>query len=702
MTYSVDSLLELLPQVYRDRDAETGGSLAALMAVIAEQAVTVDADILRLYDDWFIETCQDWLAPYIGDLLRVRYLNPVTVGTSSQRAFVANTLRYRRAKGTLAVLELLASDVTGWRARAVEFFQLLDWTQYAKHIRPRNLHTPDLRDSANLELIGGPFDTCAHVAEVRSAARGGRYNLGNVGLYLWRLTAYPLVGVTPRKVQGQLGYTFSPLGLDLQLFNPAPDGPPPDRLATEIDVPAPLRRRPLFDELEAFEASPATSLAYFGGNPVLRVFNAQGEIDKKDIDICDLSTWTQPSSGISVDPVLGRLMASKAAFVPVRVDHAYGFSGDLGGGPYDRRQSIKCWFDPKARAVDWQAAVLSTAAANSTSPFPDVIKAVAAWNTFATGNAPAFGVIAVTDNASYDLSGLATVVVPAGSMLAIVAAGVPDLMLKGSLDPTGLRAHLMGDVNVHGTAPANADDPGEFVMSGLLLEGKVVVQAGNLGRLQIDHCTLEPRTGNASLMASGNPDLDVAFCKSISGEISLADGLASLKIEDSIVDGVVSLSNPQPVVAIAADETPVTIDGTTVLGTTLALTLKASASLFYQPVTVARRQAGCVRFCYLPAGSSTPRRFRCQPDLAIAAAGAPPEAEVRDRLQPVFTSVEYGHSGYCQLHVSAAEELRTGAEDGSEIGAFSFLKQPQRVQNLHAALDEYLRAGLAAGIFYVT
>lgn len=702
MTYSVASLLELLPQVYRDRDPETNGALAALMAVIAEQAVTVDADILQLYDDWFIETCQDWLAPYIGDLLRVRNLNPVTVGTSSQRAFVANTLRYRRAKGTVSVLELLAADVTGWRARAVDFFQLLDWTQYAKHVRPRNLHTPDLRDSANLELLGGPFETVAHTAEVRSPARGGRYNLGNVGLYLWRLTAYPLVGVTPRKVQGQLGYTFNPLGLDQHLYNPAPDGPPPDRLATEIDVPGPLRRRPLFDELEAFDASPNAPPTYFGGNPVFRAFNAQGEIAKKDIEICDLSAWTQPPSGISIDPVLGRLMAAGAAFAPVRVDYAYGFSGDLGGGPYDRRRSIKCWFDPKARRVDWQAAVLSAAAANSTSPYPDLIKAVTAWNTFAAANAPAFGIIAITDNASYDLTGLATVVVPAGSLLAIVAAGVPDLTVTGGLDPTALRAHLIGDVNVLGTAPANADDPGGLVLSGLLLEGKVVVQAGNLGSLRIEHCTLQPRSGNASLMASGNPDLEVFFCRSITGEISFADALASLKVEDSIVDGVVSLAHPQPVVAIAADETPVTIDGSTVLGTTLALTLQASNSLFYQPVTAARRQTGCLRFCYMPAGSSTARRFRCQPDLAIAAPGAPPEVEVRDRLQPVFTSVEYGRGGYCQLHVSAADEVLTGAEDGSEFGAFSFLKQPQRVQNLHAALDEYLRAGLAAGIFYVT
>ena len=57
----------------------------------------------------------------------------------SQRAQVANTLAYRRRKGTAAVLEQLARDVTGWNASVVEFFQLLATTQYMNHLRPENL-----------------------------------------------------------------------------------------------------------------------------------------------------------------------------------------------------------------------------------------------------------------------------------------------------------------------------------------------------------------------------------------------------------------------------------------------------------------------------------------------------------------------------------------------------------------------------------
>jgi hypothetical protein len=36
------------------------------------------------------------------------------------------------------------------------------------------------------------------------------------------------------------------------------------------------------------------------------------------------------------------------------------------------------------------------------------------------------------------------------------------------------------------------------------------------------------------------------------------------------------------------------------------------------------------------------------------------------------------------------------------MGAFSDLKQPQRLANLRASLTEYLPVGLEAGVFFVT
>ena len=40
--------------------------------------------------------------------------------------------------------------------------------------------------------------------------------------------------------------------------------------------------------------------------------------------------------------------------------------------------------------------------------------------------------------------------------------------------------------------------------------------------------------------------------------------------------------------------------------------------------------------------------------------------------------------------------------DGSEMGVYCQLKQPQRESNLRIRLDEYLPFGLDAGLIYVT
>ena len=58
--------------------------------------------------------------------------------------------------------------------------------------------------------------------------------------------------------------------------------------------------------------------------------------------------------------------------------------------------------------------------------------------------------------------------------------------------------------------------------------------------------------------------------------------------------------------------------------------------------------------------------------------------------------------GYGQLALHTAPEVRTGSEDGAEMGVFESLKQPQRETNLRTRLDEYMPFGLEAGLIYVT
>src|SRR4030095_8725475 len=72
MTRPQGYLYDLLPAVYRLRDELQGGPLRELLAVVAEQVNVLEDDIARLYDNWFIETCDNWVVPYLGDLVGYR------------------------------------------------------------------------------------------------------------------------------------------------------------------------------------------------------------------------------------------------------------------------------------------------------------------------------------------------------------------------------------------------------------------------------------------------------------------------------------------------------------------------------------------------------------------------------------------------------------------------------------------------------
>lgn len=735
MSATPEELYALLPAVYRVRDAEFGNPLKALVTVLADQAGVMEKDIARLYDNWFIETCDEWVVPYIGDLLGVRGVHSIEGTTFTQRAAVANTLGYRRRKGTATMLEQLARDITGWNARAVEFFELLGWTQNYNHIRPDNFRTPDLRRTSELDLLDTAFDLIAHTVDVRHIANArGRHNISNVGLFLWRLQDYPQTRVTARAWPGPPAgaFHFNPLGLDAPLFNSPQPETEITHLAEEINVPAALRRRPLYDELEKFRQAltddTPVSNQYFGDTPVFKVFvqNAAGdsfrEAQPDEILMCNLSDWRQPPASkgynksskppynpadptppdksfqivVAVDPVLGR-MTFPTGVVPnaVRVDFAYGFSGDLGGGPYDRGDSVRAarTLDNKDALLDnvqWPVVVSQSLPAVPNAVFSTIADAVDAWNLKPPGTT---GAIAILDSRTYteDLTAAHRIKIPEGSQLMILAGDFPEDQPVKSVIAKNHRAHLRGNISVDGTASAASSLPGELILNGLLIEGDVRVLLGHLGGLRLDHCTIVP--GQGELKVNGdNSTLKLQLTRSICDEITVPEDIGSLRIEESIVHA-----------SIVAPATNLSIEKSTVFGQTTAQQLEAGNSIFAGLVTIGRRQVGCVRFCSLAKDSKTPRRFRCQPDLALEGiVQLSQQAAIRTRLAPSFTSTHYGDPAYAQLSLACATEIRTGADDGSEMGAFNFLKQPQRETNLTSSLDEYLRFGLEAGLIFVT
>jgi hypothetical protein len=64
-----DRLYRLLPAAIRTRDAEMGEPLRALLTLVGEQDDALAADIARGYENLFVETCDEWVVPYLADLV---------------------------------------------------------------------------------------------------------------------------------------------------------------------------------------------------------------------------------------------------------------------------------------------------------------------------------------------------------------------------------------------------------------------------------------------------------------------------------------------------------------------------------------------------------------------------------------------------------------------------------------------------------
>jgi hypothetical protein len=58
----------LLPQLYRDRDQLQGQPLRALLAVLEGEYQALKTDMEATYDNWFVDTCDQWVLPYLADL----------------------------------------------------------------------------------------------------------------------------------------------------------------------------------------------------------------------------------------------------------------------------------------------------------------------------------------------------------------------------------------------------------------------------------------------------------------------------------------------------------------------------------------------------------------------------------------------------------------------------------------------------------
>lgn len=587
-------------------------------------------------------------------------------------------------------------------------------------------------------------------------------------------TNAPTPSVTPAycvEAQGTHCFSFSVLGHDTPLFNRPRETS--GRGQRALALPVPLRRREVDDHLHD-HYGPNASFCIWApdwptkgkGMPVL----------SSSIKIADLKSWHYQAARdqVLVDPERGRIVfpVRQLPRRGVTVLYHYGFSADMGGGEYTRTLTHPTGATVYRVGSEGDYAAINDALAQWQVDKQALLAAQAELPADAP-RAPLAAVIEITDSAAYteklafDLAPFESLQLRAANRrrptlrLLDYQTGQSDgisvrggrssrLTLDGLLisgrglvvqgpdrDPpipvartaetesedAATNANSPDDANNPDQPQSPADDGSD--------DAPTDESSGDLCDITIRHCTLVPGWGvdcHCNPAHPTEPSIEVLestaklrITHSILGGIRVtANEVATDPVEVCLTDSLWDATSDEGFALSGPDETMafvhLTVARCTVFGQVKAHVIElAEHTIFTGELCTARRQLGCVRFCHVPTGSRTPRRYHCQPDLVRAAVGerfAAGELTLAERdvalaaetarVRPVFNSVRYGRPDYGQLAEACAVEISAGANDESEMGAFHDLYQPQRAANLRARLEEYTPAGMNAGIINAT
>jgi hypothetical protein len=780
--YYTEKIWDWIPAIYKDEDglAAKPDVLRSLVQILARQSAIARRSIDRLWDDQFIELCDDWAIAYIGDLVGTRLVHELN--RRGRRVDVARTIFYRRRKGTPLVLEILIQDIADWEGRVVESFRRLARTRHGLDPEPAELEglvteTPPggwakLKSARGAELVDGPFDEFFHTPDFRQLrGKRGRYNIPKLNFHLLRLLPFKVNFATAAAFDGGR-FTFDPSGRDIQLFRPdqrsAPQECHPPR---EWELPAPIPCRllgaarymltaelidelvkqglsgPAADELSRYvgilfrnearlretieslsksaeilaQFEPLLAGAITGDSPKAHLIPTEIQPDPSAVAVAkgpdinapaiehqqiaagNLEDWGASLGMFSaekilvIDPERGRFwfptQPAENVWVPV---YHYGFSGIIGAGTYDRYDSIA---PPDVPPIP-------TSIPNGGNSNPGSVAMDISLLT------PA-GVFQFEDSKTYQPNGDVTGIdklslqaanferpyvkrrlAPAGTEWVFAAQAKADLP-PGEPEPEANLRYLTLNglwIGIEQEGAAPVPEPCPPVAAALVLQGE-------FDRVVIRHCTLDPGGEKARidpnqcqaipymrLLIRGKVEELIIESSSVGpiveGEVSgIRGAIQKLVIRDSIVQSIDLATTP----AIETELGQVELQRVTVFGDVTVNRLFASEALIQGVVKVTDNQHGCFRFS--ATNDDPQKRLPPQFESHFFAPAIP---------KHFFTSRRLGDPGWAQLSETAPESIIHGAENRSEIGAFSSLLNPIKMDDLKAKVNEFMPFGLIA------
>lgn len=720
--FYAEKLWELVPSIHRHEDGlgEHPGTLRAIIELIAEQAALLRRSHDRLWEDAFIDGCDDWAVPYIGDLVATRLIS--ALNPRGRRIDVANTIYYRRRKGTPRVLEELIADITDWDGKVVESFRYLARAHHRLDPAPRERLEPargfaDLRQPRLTELAESAWDPFAHTADLRkSRGRDGRWNIPKLTFHLFRLGAYPIRGVKPHaRADGQT-FTFDPSGRDVGLFMPKHRGAGTAwddwRSAAPWEVPAPMRCRILghaeyvvTEELRAERAAAGMSGASvdelstivglrFASEHALRshlsrMVNAVELLSPGNWDAIRAGALVAECGKVALWPEAVAVSPAPAAPVP-RERMAAGTLATFGALPGD----VDVVVDPDRGRFELAAP-------------PPVVGAERVSYVYGFGGEVGAG--GYDRRAYLDVPDL--VVAPAPPLGGTIAAAdlpvdattlrvvgvtaIPDsATYTPVVDPVDVEAWTLQAANFERPYISLADDwiftaaaglEATLVLDGLWLGARAardVVLRGAWSRIVLRSMTLDPGGVDIDnvpltpvrLWVEGQVDVIEIDHSIVASVAPRGDGVIDrIVVRDSILD-----ARNAGGTAIDLAHGELELRRVTVLGDVDVERLDASDSLIAGLVDVTDTQAGCFRFSAAAAGSRLPHPYR----------------HVEWPGGPIFASTRFGDAGYTWLADSAPTAIRRGGEHGLEMGVWNERKNPVKEDSLLRKVEEYMPFGL--------
>jgi hypothetical protein len=536
---------------------------------------------------------------------------------------------------------------------------------------------------------------------------GGRFNIPDVAIWMWRWQNWHVTNAPAFSLASagnSNGYFFSALGGPIPLFQPAIlETLPFTMLTKEADVPEPIRRRRFAGHIGNFYPSSLQLVSDGTAVPVGQIVCANLEPGPGG-ELC-----TVPAGMIAIDPLLGRIQYAADLTPPAEllVTYNYGSPAPFAGGPYDRTASIN------PASGGFMAIVDSPVVPSGYTAYATLQAAVAQWNLLPAGSVGTIVLPNFDSISGIELTGANAIRIPSQSQLLIASADVPA---DGSPPVwTNSCVTLFGNIEVNApAAPLGADglsEPmGSLRISGVWLSGTITL-TGAAACVQMTDCTLVPGISLNPDGSAAHPDtpsvtgtaIGARLCltRAISGPIALPAS-CSARICGSIVDA----GSPYcPAIAgtdFASPGPTLHIEDSTVIGRVWVQAIRLASNTIFNarlgkadpwqaPVWAARVQVGCVRFCWLPANSITPRKYEC----------LPPDSASQAALEPQFITLRFGKPGYCLLSGDVPMAVWKGADNGSQMGVFYQIQETEAVTNIQIRSAEYLPANLERGVFLI-